>query len=178
MTDVFEPSENGPSETKVVRAGGYSPVALRVPEVYCPAITDPLKLMYSIPHKITTFLVPLYQATFCHLYLGNGCAVKLWEVVRRDPNEAVATGHFRFFLQVGFLILSMHLKYQATFCDLRRPKGGLTPRQQLATCCLQHFLVMLPVITKKCCRQHVANCCLGVTPPLHQVSNRQHVALV
>jgi hypothetical protein len=45
-------------------------------------------------------------------------------------------------------------------------KVGLTPRQQLATCCLQHFLVMLPVITKKCCRQHVANCCLGVRPPL------------
>jgi hypothetical protein len=22
------------------------------------------------------------------------------------------------------------------------PKGGLTPRQQLATCCLQHFLVI------------------------------------
>jgi hypothetical protein len=55
MTDVFEPSENGPSETKV-----SSPVARRVPEVYCPAITDPLKLMYSIPHKITIFLVPLY----------------------------------------------------------------------------------------------------------------------
>jgi hypothetical protein len=29
-------------------------------------------------------------------------------------------------------------------------KVGLTPRQQLATCC----------------RQHVANCCLGVRPPL------------
>jgi hypothetical protein len=25
---------------------------------------------------------------------------------------------------------------------------------------------MLPVITKKCCRQYVANCCLGVRPPL------------
>jgi hypothetical protein len=32
-----------------------------VPEDYCPAITDPLKLMYSIPHKNTIFLVPLYQ---------------------------------------------------------------------------------------------------------------------
>jgi hypothetical protein len=45
-------------------------------------------------------------------------------------------------------------------------KGGLTPRQQLATCCLQYFLVMTGNITKKCCRQHVANCCLGVRPPL------------
>jgi hypothetical protein len=32
-----------------------------MPEVYCPAITDPLKLMYSIPHKNTIFLVPLYH---------------------------------------------------------------------------------------------------------------------
>jgi hypothetical protein len=46
-------------------------------------------------------------------------------------------------------------------------KAASTPRQQLATCCLLHFLVMLPVMTKKCCRQHVANCCLGVRPPLH-----------
>jgi hypothetical protein len=53
MTDVFEPSENGPSALP-------SPVARRMPEVYCPAITDPLKLMYSIPHKNTIFLVPLY----------------------------------------------------------------------------------------------------------------------
>jgi hypothetical protein len=44
-------------------------------------------------------------------------------------------------------------------------KGGLTPRQQLATCCLQHFLVMTGNITKKCCGQHVANGCLGVRPP-------------
>jgi hypothetical protein len=44
-------------------------------------------------------------------------------------------------------------------------KGGLTPSQQLATCCLQHFLVMTGNINKKCCRQHVANCCLGVRPP-------------
>jgi hypothetical protein len=51
MTDVFEPPENGPSKTKVGRA--------QSPEVYCPAITDPLKLMYSISHKITIFLVPL-----------------------------------------------------------------------------------------------------------------------
>jgi hypothetical protein len=28
-------------------------------------------------------------------------------------------------------------------------------------------LLMLPVITKKCCRQHVANCCLRVRPPFH-----------
>jgi hypothetical protein len=47
-----------------------------------------------------------------------------------------------------------------------RVKGGLTPRQQLATCCLQQFLIMTGNITKKCCRQHVANCCLGVRPPL------------
>jgi hypothetical protein len=26
---------------------------------------------------------------------------------------------------------------------------------------------MLNSITKKCCRQHVANCCLGVRPPLY-----------
>jgi hypothetical protein len=43
------------------------------------------------------------------------------------------------------------------------PKGGLIPRQQLATCIsMQHFLVifflMLPVITKKCCVLHVAGC--------------------
>jgi hypothetical protein len=44
-------------------------------------------------------------------------------------------------------------------------KGGLTPRQQLATCCRQHFLVMTGNITKKCCRQNVANCCLGVRSP-------------
>jgi hypothetical protein len=30
----------------------------------------------------------------------------------------------------------------------------------------QHFSVMTGNITKKCCRQHVANCCLGVRPPL------------
>jgi hypothetical protein len=47
-----------------------------------------------------------------------------------------------------------------TFFEKR--KAGLTPRQQLATCCLQHFLVMTDNINKKCCRQHVANCCLGV----------------
>jgi hypothetical protein len=35
-------------------------------------------------------------------------------------------------------------------------KGGLTPSQQLATCCLQHFLVMLPVTTKKMLQ---ATCC-------------------
>jgi hypothetical protein len=35
--------------------------------------------------------------------------------------------------------------------------GCLTPRQQLATCCLQHFLLMLPVITKKCCK--LMPCC-------------------
>jgi hypothetical protein len=34
----------------------------------------------------------------------------------------------------------------------RKFKGGLTPRQELATCCLQHFLVMIGNITKKCCR--------------------------
>jgi hypothetical protein len=27
-------------------------------------------------------------------------------------------------------------------------------------------------ITKKCCRQHVANCCLGVRPPLGRLKNR------
>jgi hypothetical protein len=27
--------------------------------------------------------------------------------------------------------------------------------------------MMLNSITKKCCRQHVANCCLGVRPPLY-----------
>jgi hypothetical protein len=52
MTDVFEPSENGPLETKVRRA----PVARRVPEAYSPTISDHLKLIYSIPHKITIFL--------------------------------------------------------------------------------------------------------------------------
>jgi hypothetical protein len=51
-------------------------------------------------------------------------------------------------------------------------KGGLTPRQQLATYYLQHFLVMTGNITKKCCRQHVANCCLGVRPPLGRLKNR------
>jgi hypothetical protein len=41
-------------------------VARQVPEDYCPAITDPLKLMYSIPHKNTIFLVPLYlNIAFC-----------------------------------------------------------------------------------------------------------------
>jgi hypothetical protein len=29
---------------------------------------------------------------------------------------------------------------------------------------------MLPVITKKCCRQHVANCCLGVRPLLRHTA--------
>jgi hypothetical protein len=45
--------------------------------------------------------------------------------------------------------------------DKSEPKGGLTPRQQLATYCLQHFLVMTGNIYQKCCKQHVANCCLG-----------------
>jgi hypothetical protein len=31
-------------------------------------------------------------------------------------------------------------------------KGGLTPRQQLATCSRQHFLVTTGNITKKCCQ--------------------------
>jgi hypothetical protein len=55
-------------------------------------------------------------------------------------------------------------------------KAAFTSRQQLATCCLQHFLVMTGNITKKCCRQHIANCCLGVRPPLHQGNNWQYVA--
>jgi hypothetical protein len=55
--------------------------------------------------------------------------------------------------------------YSPRLCLNEFRKGGLTPRQQLATCCLQHFLLMLPVITKKCCGQHVANCCLGIRPP-------------
>jgi hypothetical protein len=32
---------------------------------------------------------------------------------------------------------------------------------------------MLPVITKKCCRQHVANCCLGVRPPLDSLDETE-----
>jgi hypothetical protein len=61
MTDVFETSENGPSETK-------SPVARRVPEAYCPTITDRLKLMYSIPYKITIFLGLLYTTASSATY--------------------------------------------------------------------------------------------------------------
>jgi hypothetical protein len=45
------------------RRDRQSPVARRVSEAYCPAITDLLKLMYSIPHKITIFLGLLYH--FC-----------------------------------------------------------------------------------------------------------------
>jgi hypothetical protein len=62
----------------------------------------------------------------------------------------------------------------------RGNKGGLKAalRQgnnwQYVACNI--FLVMLPVITKKCCGQHVANCCLGVRPALHQGNNWQHVA--
>jgi hypothetical protein len=71
-----------------------------------------------------------------------------------DPDRSLVLSH----LLVNFLI-------NLASCQTGF-KGGLTPRQQLTTCCLQHFLVMLPVITKKCCRQHVANYCLGVRPPL------------
>jgi hypothetical protein len=70
----------------------------------------------------------------------------------------------RAFKSVGIktvLIFGVHIQTRAGIT-----KGGLTPRQQLATCCLQHFLVMTGNITKKCCRQHVANCCLGVRPTL------------
>jgi hypothetical protein len=34
------------------------------------------------------------------------------------------------------------------FASSQLYKGGVTPRQQLATCCLQHFLVMSGNITK------------------------------
>jgi hypothetical protein len=41
-------------------------------------------------------------------------------------------------------------------------KGGLTPRQQLATCCQQHFLVMLPVAQTRLLRLYTqaTNYCL------------------
>jgi hypothetical protein len=55
--------------------------------------------------------------------------------------------------------------------DGYKTKAGLTPRQQLATCCMQHFLVMTGNITKKCCRQHIANCCLDVRRPLTEDKN-------
>jgi hypothetical protein len=45
-----------------------------MPEVYCPAITDPLKLMHSIPHKNTLFLVPLYLSPDLLLLLGINSA--------------------------------------------------------------------------------------------------------
>jgi hypothetical protein len=55
----------------------------------------------------------------------------------------------------------------ATLHDKVISKAAFTLRQQLlATCCLQHFLVMTGNVTKKCCRQHVAYCCLGARPPL------------
>jgi hypothetical protein len=49
-------------------------------------------------------------------------------------------------------------------CILFSTKGGLTLHQGNNWQQLQHFLVMTGNITKKCCRQHVANCCLGVRP--------------
>jgi hypothetical protein len=74
------------------------------------------------------------------------------------------------FFKVG-LKAALHQgnNWQHVACNIF--KAGFTPSQQLATCCLQHFLVMLPVITKKCCWQHVANCCLGVRPPLVMTGN-------
>jgi hypothetical protein len=47
--------------------------------------------------------------------------------------------------------ISILLKKETIFAYGECGKGDLTPRQQLTTCCLQHFLVMLPVITKKYC---------------------------
>jgi hypothetical protein len=46
-----------------------------------------------------------------------------------------------------------------------------------ATCCLQHCLVMTGNISKKCCRQHVADCCLGVRPPLGFILGKYRVIL-
>jgi hypothetical protein len=56
--------------------------------------------------------------------------------------------HFFFFLLKKSLNgHSSHIK-QPTYHD--ESKGAPTPRQQLATCCLQHFLVMtgnmLPIV--------------------------------
>jgi hypothetical protein len=54
---------------------------------------------------------------------------------------------------------------QATCCQLLPwCKGGVTPRQQLATCCLQHFLVMTGNITKKCCRSLLKNIAGNMLP--------------
>jgi hypothetical protein len=70
-------------------------------------------------------------------------------------------------LDHNILLSKLHgFGFSASLLTFFKSKVGLTPRQQLATCCLQHILVMLAVITKKCCRQYVANCCLGVRPPL------------
>jgi hypothetical protein len=71
----------------------------------------------------------------------------------------------------NFPIYTDHTEELNNSVLLRQPKVGLTPRQQLATSYLQHFLVMLPVITKKCCKQHVSNCCLGVRPSLDSIVN-------
>jgi hypothetical protein len=49
-----------------------------VPEVYCPAITDHLKLMYSVPHKITIFWA-YFSASSCVVLYKAFSALVLME---------------------------------------------------------------------------------------------------
>jgi hypothetical protein len=120
-------------------------------------------------HKTSSMIVRTVTPLFCVVLLRQNwtfCGRRLYScLVAREKITITFVERLICLLLVSNL--NLLTKSKSLLFTNFTSKGGLTPRQQLAICCLQHFLVMTGNITKKCCRQHVANCCLGVRPPLY-----------